>query len=346
MNTPERAGGAEDVLGRYLDRLPLSPAEREARLRELKPGRARDLRDALAWLHQSLAGSRVGGREGSAFASVGARLQLLLGPTAARRDIVHPDVRHDLRLVTMPPLRRASMVPQPWSANPFVRMGRWLAERTVGRRGRLVSRSEPRRSPDAPDARGAWHRAGWVRRLILLTLILSQSVAATYFMIAVLPYHGRQGLEIAVLAIYAILFGWVSAGFWTAIMGFWVLLTGGDRWAISRSAAIDAPIDPKARTAILLPICNEDVGRVFAGLRATYESVQRSGHAELFDFYVLSDSSDPDLRVQELAAWLQLCRDTSALAASTIGGASCVSSARAETSPISAGAGAATTATW
>jgi membrane glycosyltransferase len=239
-------------------------------------------------------------------------LQLLLGPADALQGIVNQDVRHDVRLITMPPLQRASMVPQPWSANPLVRLGRWLVERTVGRRGRLVSRSEPHRSPNAPDPRGAWHRTGTLRRLVLLALILSQSAAATYFMIAVLPYHGRQGLEIAVLAIYAILFGWVSAGFWTALMGFWVLLTGGDRWAISRSADPHAPIDAQARTAILLPICNEDVPRVFAGLRAAFESVQRSGHPQLFDFYVLSDSSDPDLRVQELAAWLKLCRDTAA----------------------------------
>ncbi|HCE07328.1 MAG TPA: hypothetical protein DEQ40_01770, partial [Oxalobacteraceae bacterium] len=61
-----------------------------------------------------------------------------------------------------------------------------------------------------------------------------------------------------------------------------------------------------ARTAIVMPICNEDVSRVFAGLRATYESVRRSGTLEYFDFFVLSDSSKPDLRVAELAAWNQL----------------------------------------
>ncbi len=75
--------------------------------------------------------------------------------------------------------------------------------------------------------------------------------------------------------LFAILFGWVSAGFWTAMAGFFLLLVGRDRYAISRSAAADAPIAEDARTAIVMPICNEDVARVFAGLRATYESLAR-----------------------------------------------------------------------
>jgi membrane glycosyltransferase len=52
-----------------------------------------------------------------------------------------------------------------------------------------------------------------------------------------------------------------------------------------------------------MPICNEDVRRVFAGLRATYESLVRTGEIGAFDFFVLSDSNDPDTCVAELDAW-------------------------------------------
>ena len=55
-----------------------------------------------------------------------------------------------------------------------------------------------------------------------------------------------------------------------------------------------------------MPICNEDVRRVFAGLRATYESLARTGELDRFDFFVLSDSSDPDTCVAELDAWAAL----------------------------------------
>ncbi len=40
-----------------------------------------------------------------------------------------------------------------------------------------------------------------------------------------------------------------------------------------------------------MPICNEDVQRVFAGLRATYESVARTDALDHFDFFVLSDTA-------------------------------------------------------
>ena len=57
-----------------------------------------------------------------------------------------------------------------------------------------------------------------------------------------------------------------------------------------------------------MPICNEDVARVFAGLRATYESLAATGAGDRFDFFILSDSTDPDTRVDEHAAWFELCR--------------------------------------
>ncbi len=48
-----------------------------------------------------------------------------------------------------------------------------------------------------------------------------------------------------------------------------------------------------------MPICNEDVNRVFAGLRATWESVKATGNAKHFDVYILSDSYNPDICVAE-----------------------------------------------
>lgn len=167
----------------------------------------------------------------------------------------------------------------------------------------------PPGAPDSPDPRGAWHRTGTVRRTALLALIAGQTALAAYFMTGVLPYGGSEPLEMALLVLFAILFAWVSAGFWTAMAGFLVLAGGGERHAISRTAAGDGPIDPAARTAVIMPICNENVQRVFAGLRATYRSVERSGALAHFDFYVLSDSGNADTRVAEASAWHELCRD-------------------------------------
>ena len=148
--------------------------------------------------------------------------------------------------------------------------------------------------------------------MLLIALVLAQTVAATYLMTAVLPYRGQHPLEMAILAVYAVLFAWISAGFWTALMGFWTLLLGRDRHAISASATDDPPLRNGERTALLVPICNEDVPRVFAGIRATWDSLCRAGLREHFDIFVLSDSNDADTRVAEVDAWLRLCRDVDA----------------------------------
>ena len=120
---------------------------------------------------------------------------------------------------------------------------------------------------------------------------------------------GESGL----LVLFALLTCWLAAGFWTAVMGFFVLLRGGDRHLISRSAvSADTVLPAAARTAIVMPICNEDVRRVFAGLRATYESVARAHALDHFDFFVLSDTGNPDVCVAELDAWNALREDLDA----------------------------------
>ena len=87
-----------------------------------------------------------------------------------------------------------------------------------------------------------------------------------------------------------------------------LLTLGGDRYAISRTARPDASIDKDVRVAVVMPIRNENVARVFAGLRATYESVEQSGMLSHFDFFVLSDTSDANTRVAELTTWQDTCR--------------------------------------
>lgn len=117
-----------------------------------------------------------------------------------------------------------------------------------------------------------------------------------------LPYM----LQTGILILFAVLFCWVSAGFWTALMGFLQLLIGRDKYSISASTVGDEPLNPEHRTALIMPICNEDVDRVFAGLRATWESVKATGNAEHFDVYILSDSYNPDICVAEQKAWMEL----------------------------------------
>jgi membrane glycosyltransferase len=280
---------------RYLERLPFVAGKRSSLLQAA--GNDADAHAAMAEVHGALSDGVVDPND-PAEASYEHRLETALGTEYApqARQALKRNRDGRLCLKTGPELNRSSMMPRRWPPK-FWQVKSWWR------------RPQRDRRADSPDPLGdRWHQAGAGRRTVLGLLVLAQTAVATDFMTAVLPYHGRQPLEIAILVLFAILFCWVSAGFWTAVMGFVVQVAGGDRYAISRTAAPDAPIDAKARTAIIMPICNENVSRVFAGIRATYESLATSGQLEHFDFFVLSDSSDADNRVAERHAWLALCR--------------------------------------
>ncbi len=252
-----------------------------------------------AQLHDALTGSPAEGTDPISSRSIASRIALQHPDAPLQRDRYGRP-----RLLMTPALARSRMRPQPLDRQPLRRLWRWLKSRLLGRRNLMVPAEDERVTP---AQRHPWQGQALLRRLVLLALILTQTAVATWFMAAVLPYHGAHWLEATLLVVYVILFAWVSAGFWTALSGFLVLATGWDRHAISRSPV--TALGDEARTAILMPICNEDVARVFAGLRATYTSLARTGELAKFDFYVLSDSSEPDLRVAEIEAWLKLCED-------------------------------------
>ena len=286
---------ASQACRRYLARLPFLSGH----LRLLLSQAAADHTDssaAMAHFHGALSDRQIDPQD-PADASLEHRLETAVG--AGHTEHGHLAIVRDrngrMRLNTAPRLHRSSMSPRRWPPKGWQLESSWRTP-------------ERDRRADSPDPRGDWHRTGAVRRIVLGLLVLLQTALATDFMAAVLPYHGRQPLELAILALFAILFCWVSAGFWTAVLGFFVQLTGRDYYAISRTAAAAAPITDEARTAIIMPICNENVSRVFAGLRATYESLAKTGELVHFDFFVLSDSNDADNRVAERHAWLELCR--------------------------------------
>ncbi|MEP7057735.1 MAG: glucans biosynthesis glucosyltransferase MdoH [Caldimonas sp.] len=188
-----------------------------------------------------------------------------------------------------PPFARASMHFEAWAGHPLRRAWR-----------RLFGRAELRRPRAAHDV-----RRPMLRRLMLLAFVIFGAVVGTRAMAQVLPQNGATHAEQALLLLFGTLFGWISAGFWTGVMGAWVLLRNesGHTLLGSLRQAPEISIDSAPRTAIVMPICNEHVPTVFGGLRATYESLVRTGSLGGFDFFVLSDTNQPDLRAAEQAAW-------------------------------------------
>ena len=145
------------------------------------------------------------------------------------------------------------------------------------------------------------------RRFLFFSSIFGLTSLATWFMADLLWRDGITGLEIALLVLFVILFAHIATGFCTALVGFYVINRGGDS---SRITATLAPGEdpPLASTAIIMPAFNEDVSRVFEGLRVVFRSVQETKKLEHFDFFVLSDSNQPNQWIQEEVAWLELCK--------------------------------------
>ena len=114
------------------------------------------------------------------------------------------------------------------------------------------------------------------------------------------------------LVLFIILFLLMAVGCMQALFGF-VLRIIGDNQRITKLAEYKSRNIDSTSTAIIFPVYNEDVIRVCEGLRATYESLEKTGNIEHFDFFILSDSTDPDKWVDEERHWFKLVRDLDAL---------------------------------
>jgi membrane glycosyltransferase len=141
------------------------------------------------------------------------------------------------------------------------------------------------------------------RRWLYLLLTLSATAAAVAKLWSVLQADGLSIGEGLLLFLFAILFGWITSAFWLALFGAVARLEGLRLLPLASTTRGEG--DLNSRTAILMPVYNEEVARVFAGVRAIYDSVRDAGE-QGFDFYVLSDSTDPDHWIAEEMAWQQL----------------------------------------
>src|SRR5262245_51111070 len=122
------------------------------------------------------------------------------------------------------------------------------------------------------------------RRTLLAVLTAASTIAAAWILAAILPPGVPAVVDILFVAIFALLFAWVSQAFWTASFGFLSLI--GRHRVAPPSPSAAAGTTP-SRAAIVMPIYNEDPARVMAGLRAIYESLGATGQLERYDFYLL-----------------------------------------------------------
>lgn len=193
--------------------------------------------------------------------------------TAANRPIAatapqRPELK-DFDLPAMPPAAPLAMPVQKLEAMPMER------HREVA--------SAPRR----------WARLGVFGAALALTLY------GTWEMYEVVSLAEVTVLEWLLVILFAVNFSWIALAFTNAFLGFGATLVAAWRRTAPAAAL-------HGKTALLMPVYNEDPARVAAALEAMLESLAATGNAAQFDCFILSDTTDPDLFIAEEQALLKL----------------------------------------
>ncbi len=146
-------------------------------------------------------------------------------------------------------------------------------------------------------------------RRALFAGLFTASMAALIVLAAVaLSPAGFSAIDIVLIILFAITLPWMVAGFWNAIIGFAILRFSSDaiETVIPQAASIrgDEPI--VASTAILLCIRNEFPERIIRNLHPLLSGLDKSGFADRFHVYVLSDTSDAQIAAVESERFAQL----------------------------------------
>lgn len=146
----------------------------------------------------------------------------------------------------------------------------------------------------------------WQRVFFFVTALLFTAFPTALFSNLLWRVGIEQGM-IPLTLLFAILNWNISWGATHSLVGFF------NRRRRSREPLVaDPERENPGSVAIVLPVYNEDPRRVFAGLQTMYESLVRTGKDDVFDIFILSDSTSPERWLEEEQSWATLCRDLGA----------------------------------
>ena len=143
----------------------------------------------------------------------------------------------------------------------------------------------------------------FARRVLVIGGAVAVTAVAAREMHLVLGVGGFTTLEGLILGLFVTLFAWIALALVSAMCGFGSMLAGGGRRLDPAGSALP---ELATRTALLMPTYNEAPGRVVAALQVIHDDLQRVGRLQHFDIFILSDTTDPEVWLQEEAAFLAL----------------------------------------
>ena len=140
------------------------------------------------------------------------------------------------------------------------------------------------------------------RRRNVFGLMFLSTLFATLKWVSVIPTDANFFSKCLMIVLFILTFAWISLFFWSGIFGFFELLrhkhVPGIRWP-------DEHKKITSKTAVLVPVYNESPTSVYANILAMAESLAETKNAPGYDFFVLSDTTDPKIWLEEEACWLR-----------------------------------------
>lgn len=146
-----------------------------------------------------------------------------------------------------------------------------------------------------------------IRRTLFFSIALISTIIGTLSITTIMSPHGFSFIEWIIIVIFTFLFGWIAVNFWTIIFGFFIALSKKDK--LIDIPLAPSPIPASTKIALIMPIHNEEVPRIFAALRAMYDTIKSAGILQHFDIYILSDSTSKAHGIAEEIYWARLCKN-------------------------------------
>jgi membrane glycosyltransferase len=142
------------------------------------------------------------------------------------------------------------------------------------------------------------------RRRALAAVLNIGTYLLLFFVFAwVLSDGGWSIIDVLMLISFLLAAPWSVLGLWNAIIGLWLLHGTRDGLTavapFATAALSDRPLN--SRVAVLLTVRNENASHAIARLRAVKCSLDATAEWALFDYFVLSDTSDAGVAMAEEA---------------------------------------------
>lgn len=133
----------------------------------------------------------------------------------------------------------------------------------------------------------------FLARVLTFGGALGLTAYAAYQMYLIISLAEVTALQWLLLVLFVITFGWIALAASSAVAG---LMFGHPR----PNAANDSK--PRGKTALLMPVYNEDPASTCAALHAMATALIARQQQQCFEIFIISDSTDPDVWVKETAA--------------------------------------------